>query len=249
MRNIEQWVPSKYVLKGAKLVASSDRAEVSIASRLLTNRVAAAYQRHLSQYCHGRLLDLGCGRVPLYVAYRQFVNINICVDWANTLHGKLFLDFECDLRRPLPFRDSEFDVVVLSDVLEHIPTPEALLREIARVLVSDGTLMMSVPFLYWVHETPHDYYRYTEFGLRYLLGAAGLDVVVVERLGGIPEVIADLLAKGLINFPVVGRSIANAVQGVCDLLGRFHRFAHYSQRSSEIFPLAYFVVARKRHSG
>jgi SAM-dependent methyltransferase len=69
---------------------------------------------------------------------------NVCVDWSNSLHGNDFLDAECDLTKDLPFADASFDSILLSDVLEHIPTPERLWREMARLLKPEGKLLLFV---------------------------------------------------------------------------------------------------------
>ena len=92
MRNKEKWSPSKYIHKKGKLVASRDRKEVGIGSRLIADLVAELYDRNLKQHAKGKLLDLGCGNVPLYGAYRELVTDNICVDWGNTLHKSEYLD-------------------------------------------------------------------------------------------------------------------------------------------------------------
>ena len=74
----------------------------------------------------------------------------------------------------LPFGDSEFDTIILSDVLEHIPVPEHLWKEMARILSRNGKIIMNVPFYYCLHEAPHDCSRYTEFALRRFVEMSGL---------------------------------------------------------------------------
>jgi hypothetical protein len=64
-----------------------------------------------------------CGKVPLYATYRELVTDAICVDWGNTEHKNRHLDRELDLTNNLPFRDDEFDTIILSDVLEQSLIP------------------------------------------------------------------------------------------------------------------------------
>ena len=59
---------------------------------------------------------------------------------------------------------------------------------------------MNVPFYYWLHERPHDYYRYTEYALRRFAETAGFNFLLIKTLGGVPEIIADILAKNLLGF-------------------------------------------------
>lgn len=83
----------------------------------------------------------------------------------------------------LPFAEASFDGVLCLEVLEHVPDPAQVLREIARVLKSGGRLWISTPFLYPLHDTPFDFQRYTEFGLHRDLAGAGLGVDRLQKTG------------------------------------------------------------------
>lgn len=72
----------------------------------------------------------------------------------------------CDLH---VFEAGSFDAVFLMEVLEHVHDPALALAEIRRVLAPGGLLVLSTPFVFEIHEAPHDYYRFTEHGLRHLL--------------------------------------------------------------------------------
>jgi SAM-dependent methyltransferase len=69
--------------------------------------------------------------------------------------------------------------VFSSQVLEHVPDDRGVLRECARVLRPGGQLVLSVPFYWPLHEEPHDFRRFTNHGLRFLLQQAGFGRVVV----------------------------------------------------------------------
>ncbi|MCD6079076.1 MAG: hypothetical protein K0R89_3020, partial [Ramlibacter sp.] len=237
---------SKFVHRDGRLVASRDPKEVSVSSRLAADLVAEFYDRALPQYASGHLLDLGCGKVPLHASYRRFVSTSTCVDWSQSLHKNEHLDLEADLTAVLPFESSRFDTVILSDVLEHIPVPEALCKEIARVLAPDGRLLMNVPFFYWLHEEPHDYYRFTEYALRRFMSNSGLRLVELRPLGGVPEVLADVIAKSLfLRFPRLGGLFARAVQWMAHSARRTRIGRRISDNSAAKFPLGYALVAEK----
>lgn len=239
MRNVEAWRPTKFVERGGRLRASLDPREVGVASRLMADAVAQAYEQHLPTVARGRLVDLGCGKVPLYALYRDRVEQAICVDWPQSMHGGQHLDHECDLNQPLPFGEAEFDTVLLSDVLEHIFEPQELCAEVARVLRPGGHLVCNTPFHYWLHEVPHDFYRYTGFALRRLAQDAGLEVTVLVSTGGAGCVLADLVAKQAQRVPALGKTIAVGVQA----LARPRMRA--VDPAPELFPFGYFMVARK----
>lgn len=243
MRHADCWTESKYVRHRGRLAASRDPAEVGVGSRLITDLLAALYERYLPRFARGRLVDLGCGKAPLYGLYRTCATETTCVDWPQSAHANPYLDREVDLSGPLPFADNAFDTVLLSDVLEHVPVPELLWREIARVLAPGGHLLMNVPFLYDIHEAPHDYGRYTEFALRRFAHEAGLDVTLLEPVGGSLHVFADLLAKHLTHVPLLGQSLARSMQVGVRLLGRTDIGQRLAARSDSHFPLGYFLVA------
>jgi ubiquinone/menaquinone biosynthesis C-methylase UbiE len=62
--------------------------------------------------------------------------------------------------------DSRFDMILMTQVLEHLPEPMTVLREMRRVIKPGGQIWASCPFYYEEHEQPYDFYRYTQFALR-----------------------------------------------------------------------------------
>jgi SAM-dependent methyltransferase len=244
MKDQGSWRPSKFVHRRGKLIASRDTEEVAVGSRLMVDRVAGCYDANLREHARGRLVDLGCGTVPLYRAYADLVTDVVCVDLAGTPHAR-HLDVECDLNEPLPFDAETFDTIVLSDVLEHIARPEVLWAEMARILAPGGEILMNVPFFYWIHAAPYDYYRYTEFALRRFVQSAGLELVQLESIGGAPEVLADVVAKNFARVPLVGHPVAVVVQWVTQVFSATPLGRKISRATTATFPFGYFLVARK----
>lgn len=245
MRNQEQWQPSKFVYRNGRLMASRDKREVAPGDRFIADLVAALYDAHFSQYAKGQLIDLGCGRVPFYEAYRPYVSEAICVDWGNTAHQTNHLDYECDLTSRLPFHDGEFDTILLSDVLEHIPEPERLWAEMARILCPGGVLLLNVPFFFRIHEEPYDYYRYTEYALRRFAENHGFEVVVLRPIGGTPEIFADLIGKHARFVPLIGVLLVSVVHALARAFLATPVGRKMSAATGPLFPLGYFVIARR----
>ena len=129
------------------------------------------------EHARGLLLDLGCGKVPLFEAYQEHVDDNICVDWERSSHPSPHVDHQFDLNRPIPPPSGGFDTLLVTDVLEHIARPDVLWGEMARLLKPGGKIILGVPFCYWIHDEPHDYYRYTEYRLRLYCEDNGVQVV------------------------------------------------------------------------
>jgi len=245
MKHVDKWKPSKFIFKNGKLVASRDRREVGVFSRLMVDLIAGFFDEYISLYARGKLLDLGCGKVPLYETYSSYIDDCVCVDWQNSLHGNDHLDLHIDLNGAIPLADANFDTIVLSDVLEHIRKPENLWREMHRLLKPNGYLLISVPFYYWLHEQPHDYFRYTKHALRSMAEDVGLEIVVLESMGGVPEIMTDIFAKTVYTVPVIGNGCAILSQW---MVGKFVKTClgyQLSHGTSRNFPLGYFVVCRK----
>jgi SAM-dependent methyltransferase len=242
MKHEASWRASKYDYRNGRLTVGPEASE---ASWMITRLVADAYQRHLPAHARGRLIDLGCGTVPLYAAYRPLVAEVTCLDLHAGGEGGRHLDLEGDLNEPLPLASGAFDTVILSDVLEHVRRPEHLMGEIARILAPAGKLLLNVPFYYWLHAQPHDYFRYSEHALRSFVDEAGLRLLVLEVLGSAPEVIADIVGKHLGQLPKLGPLVSQALQWAVYTGMRVPKVSRALAPSSQRFPMAYFLVAEK----
>lgn len=80
----------------------------------------------------------------------------------------------------LPFPGNTFRLVMSQEAMEHVPDPFRAVREMGRVLKSDGVLYLQVPFVLGYHPDPEDYWRFTHSGVRRLIEQAGLKVERVE---------------------------------------------------------------------
>ena len=165
MRNESAWKATKFVRHGKAWRASRDRMEVAASSLLIADISVRFYQEALEGFASGRLIDLGCGKAPLYGIYRSRVDSVVCVDWPYGDHGSDFVDHQMDLNGRLAFSDSSFGTV-LADVLEHVRNADMLWSEMTRICSPGGRLIIGTPFLYWIHEDPHDYWRYTHYCLQ-----------------------------------------------------------------------------------
>jgi SAM-dependent methyltransferase len=124
----------------------------------------------------GLAIDVGGGREAAHDrAWHPSVH-RIRLD-LSALHGP---DLRADASA-LPMEDESVDVVLMVQVLEHLSDPERACHEAWRVLKPEGLFVGSVPFVYPVHGDPHDYYRFSEDGLRHILRS--FEIVDIEPLG------------------------------------------------------------------
>ena len=131
----------------------------------------------------GILCNLGCGEAPYRAFFEQYVDRYIGIDWSKSLHA-IHADIVADLNAPLPMASEFADTVVSISVLEHLCAPQIMLGEACRILKPGGILILQVPWQWWIHEAPHDYFRYTPYGLRYLLTQAGFRDITIEPQSG-----------------------------------------------------------------
>jgi SAM-dependent methyltransferase len=89
------------------------------------------------------------------------------------------VDYRADATS-LPFSDGEFDVVVSQECLEHVADANAAVREMFRVLRPGGTLFLQLPWVIGWHDAPHDYWRFSRSGMRFLCESAGFGI---EEIG------------------------------------------------------------------
>lgn len=125
----------------------------------------AGEARHKKYFARGRYLALDSGRGNPAWDYSQ-------------------LDVRGDLEQ-LPFRSGAFDCILCMVVLEHTRNPKQVLCEFARVLKKGGTLFLVVPFLWEEHQVPHDYFRFTRYGVRSLMEGLPFRIDLLRPAGGI----------------------------------------------------------------
>jgi SAM-dependent methyltransferase len=84
----------------------------------------------------------------------------------------------------LPFNDNEFEAIIMTEVMEHVQEPKNVLTEANRVLKNGGHLFFTVPFLWPLHEVPHDEFRYTPFSMERFFQDAGFTNIQIHATGG-----------------------------------------------------------------
>lgn len=243
MKNQENWKETVY--KKTKSGYVGNYKYVYKASTLIANILAVKHYQNVNKYIKGDLIDVGCGYVPLYEMYKDKISSHTCVDWADSFHKNVFLDYICDLNEsPLPFKDDSYDSVILTDVLEHIRKPEQLINELYRIQRKDGILLLSVPFLYPIHEQPFDYYRYSQYALRSMLEDAGYNIKKLDAVGGAFESTVNLIAKLSMKLPILGKYFAIPFQEIA-----WWMISRRVKKGKDIgftrFPLSYIVIAQK----
>jgi len=98
-------------------------------------------------------------------------------------------DIICDASH-IPLPDNSYDVIIMGELLEHIPEPLEAMTETYRILRPGGTALVTVPFLYPIHADPKDYSRYTGYFWQERAGKIGFKDIKIEQQGNIFAVLA-----------------------------------------------------------
>lgn len=147
-----------------------------------------------------RVLDAGAGESRHAAWFRNQRYCAVDLGIGDSAWDYRSLNAIGDLAQ-LPFRSAAFAAALSIVTLEHVREPKTVLTELARALEPGGRLLLVVPHEWEVHQHPHDYYRYTCFGLRYLLGEAGFEQIHIEPVGGFFRLLSRRLLNGLQFFP------------------------------------------------
>lgn len=153
----------------------------------------------------GNLLDIGCGKMPYkeYILENSQVDNYIGLDIENHLIYDVTIkpDFTWD-GKIMPFNNDSFDCAFGTEVLEHCPEPEIVLKEVFRILKPNGIFFFTVPFLWNLHEVPHDEYRYTPFSLERHLRNSGFRNIQIKATGGWHASMAQMLGLWVRRSPM-----------------------------------------------
>jgi SAM-dependent methyltransferase len=157
----------------------------------------ASFARQLPE--DARILDAGAGQgqYAQFFAERRYCGVDLAVGDAAWDYGRL--DAIADLTA-LPFPDATFAAALHIVTIEHLREPACALAELARTLAPGAMLLIAAPHEWEVHQAPHDYFRYTRYGLAYLLEKTGFEVSELHASGGYFRLLARRLLNGLQFF-------------------------------------------------
>ncbi len=129
------------------------------------------------------VLDAGAGEGRHRKCFTRGRYLALDVGYGDAAWDYSGLDLQGDLEC-IPLRDSSVDCILCMVVLEHTRNPRQVLREFARVLKKGGTLIMVIPFLWEEHQAPHDYFRFTRYGVRSVFEALPFRLDILTPIGG-----------------------------------------------------------------
>lgn len=194
----------------------------------------------------GRLLDVGCGRKPYRDLFQSTEYVGLEIDTPENRECKQADSYYAG--ETFPFQDKYFDGVICNQVLEHVFTPDQFLAEIMRILKPDGTLLLTVPFVWDEHEQPWDYARYSSFGLKHLLERNGFAIMEHRKINSDVRALFQLVNAYLFKvlwsrYPILNVLICATIMAPFNILGAL---LHRLLPANPDLYLDQLVLARKR---
>ncbi len=192
----------------------------------------------------GRVLDVGGKKVDQRSSFTPPLETVDSWEYLN-IDASTTPDYLCSAER-IPVADNSFDMIVLTEVVEHLKSPENVLRELHRVLKEHGRLIASIPFLSAVHVHTGDFQRWTHMKIETELEQAGFQVERIDAMGGILAVITDLISSHIRrNQTFFNRKVLkNLMRFMSPLLFFFDTRTQGKNR--ERITTGYFITAKKR---
>jgi SAM-dependent methyltransferase len=138
----------------------------------------------LLRQASGKVIDVGCGGQPyrpLLPDSVEYVGIDIAD--ATTNFGYATSDTVYFAGQDWPEQTANADLVLCTEVLEHVANPASFLEQAYVALRPGGHVVCTVPFAARWHFVPFDYWRFTPSGLKQLFEAAGFGNIQVWARG------------------------------------------------------------------
>jgi SAM-dependent methyltransferase len=190
-----------------------------------------------------RVLDIGSGGS----SYARFFPNRVTVDIDPARKPDIVAD-----AHHLPFNEEEFEVVLSTEMLEHVKDPFQVEREMRRVTAPGGVLILSTRFVFPIHDAPHDYWRFTKYGLQELFHEWEL-IELVSETGNFSTVGA-LLQRICFQSELKGGKLTKAalffaawcVSSIDWLTKREFGDIKRTAVERDLMPTGYYIVCRKK---
>ncbi len=202
----------------------------------LLRRLQYNHMSHIT--LSGRILDIGGDRNS---GYHELICGAHTIEVSN-IKTQAGVDFIFDAQKTFPIEDQSYDGVIMLNVLEHLFGYQNAVSESFRILKPGGTLIGSTPFLFNVHGSPDDFFRYTHSALQQIFKTAGFVDIQITPLGSGAFSVLYHILFGLYRFDFVKECMLRAVVFLDAIVNRIKKDNHLSV---QYMPLGYFFEVRK----
>ncbi len=210
---------------------------------LTLRQLVAVFEKHVKR--DGIVFDIGCSAKPYKAVIQKYSSHYFGLEQAAPPHDDHQADMLGSAYRT-GLKDSSIDTVIATAVIEHLEDPGQALEEMHRIVKPGGVVIISAPLFWHIHEAPRDFYRYTKYGLEYMLKTAGFEAVGVKPLSGFWVTFLVMfsyyigrLHRGIMKVIPIIPLVAILLQIMAFLLNKI-------DYKGEIWTWAYLAVGRKK---
>lgn len=155
------------------------------------------------------------------------------------------IDIVSDITK-IPVADSSFDVILCTEVLEHIPRPELAIKEFARIIKSGGTIITTAPFASLTHFAPYHYSSgFNSYWYEEIYRSHGLSIVEMIASGNYFEYLAQEIRRSQSVSEKYAQKTGVSSFARMQILKEVAQSSAADRNSAELMNFGYFVVARK----
>lgn len=212
----------------------------------------------LSVQQNSKILDVGAGeqRYKKYCTHLEYTSQDFC-EYTGGGNGSALQNEKWDVSKidivsdiiEIPVESHSFDVILCTEVFEHIPDPISALKEFSRILKPGGKLILSAPFCSLTHMAPYHYYAgFNKYWYEYFMKENEFEIVSIESNGNFFEfIMQEIFRCNSVHREYFGEPLNIFWLGISYLLGRkMNRISKRVNKSDELLCFGYHVVSIKK---
>jgi SAM-dependent methyltransferase len=223
--------------------------------KLLSNWIVDKVKKYLDVskgYNNASVLDLGCGSQPLR-SLLQSMRLNYYSTDVAPIEG-VSIDYIVDFSKSLvntPILKKKFDFILCSEVLEHIPDWDTFFCNLQQVTREGSVVILTSPFIYFLHEVPHDYFRGTPYAYSYYANRHSFEIIELEKAGDFYDVLgtienasSEYMTASKNPFVRLGRRLLNHADKLQWRIRNSPRFQKYFYKETSFYLSTVAVLRR-----
>ena len=204
-----------------------------------------------------KIIDVGAGELAnkIYCKHLEYVSQDFCQydgkgdnvalqtgEWNTSK-----IDIVSDITN-IPVEDASFDVVLCTEVLEHVPDPVKAIEEMVRICKKNGEIILTAPFCSLTHFSPYHYYSgFNKYFYIFHLERLGCKILEIEQNGNFFE----YLAQELLRLQQITEKYAQSKLRYLEkisiriLLKALGKFSKKDNESADLLCFGYHIRGRK----
>ena len=205
-----------------------------------------------------RILDAGAGEKPFkkYCSHLEYISqdfgqynpveVKTGLQMTNWDYGNL--DLISDIAT-IPVPEKSFDAILCTEVFEHVINPIEAVKEFARILKKNGSLIITAPFCSLTHFAPYHFYSgFNQYFYKKVLEKEGFEITEIVPNGNYFEFLAQEVGRlpGVAEKYSKKNLTTSEIKNLSNLKILLQKLSDEDSSSSELLCFGYFVLARKK---